>query len=106
MIKLFPFLFILLWSSAFITSKIIVDNAPPFLSLSIRFGIVAFLFFLFFIFFSKNKYISLNAIKNACDNNEYIMEPIINATKEDVTLGEIIDVMKAEFGEWKETSAF
>ena len=28
------------------------------------------------------------------------------ATKEDVTLGEIIDVMKAEFGEWKETSAF
>ncbi len=49
---------------------------------------------------------SLNAIRNACVNNNNIMEPIINATKEDVTLGEIIDVMKAEFGEWKETSAF
>ena len=49
---------------------------------------------------------SLNAIRNACANNNNIMEPIINATKEDVTLGEIIDVMKAEFGEWKETSAF
>ncbi len=60
-----PIIFVILWSSAFITSKIIVDNAPPFLSLSIRFGIVAFLFFLFFIFFSKNKYISLKAIGNA-----------------------------------------
>ena len=49
---------------------------------------------------------SLNMIRNACANNNNIMEPIINATKEDVTLGEIIDVMKAEFGEWKETSAF
>ena len=55
----------ILWSSAFITSKIIVDNAPPFLSLSIRFGIVAFLFFLFFLFFSKDKYISFKAFKNA-----------------------------------------
>ena len=55
----------ILWSSAFITSKIIVDNATPFLSLSIRFGIVAFLFFLFFIFFSKDKYISFKAFKNA-----------------------------------------
>ena len=49
---------------------------------------------------------SLNAIRSACANNNNIMELIINATKEDVTLGEIIDVMKAEFGEWKETSAF
>ena len=49
---------------------------------------------------------SLNTIRNACANNNNIMEPIINATKEDVTLGEIINVMKAEFGEWKETSAF
>ena len=49
---------------------------------------------------------SLDAIRNACTNNNNIMEPIINATKKDATLGEIIDVMKAEFGEWKETSAF
>ena len=60
-----PIIFVILWSSAFVTSKIIVENASPFLSLSIRFGIVAFLFFLFFIFFSKNKYISLKAFKNA-----------------------------------------
>ena len=63
--NIIPVIFVILWSSAFITSKIIVDNAPPFLSLSIRFGIVAFLFFLFFIFFSKNKYISFKAIRNA-----------------------------------------
>ena len=63
--NIIPIIFVILWSSAFITSKIIVDNASPFLSLSIRFGIVAFLFFLFFIFFSKNKYISFKALKNA-----------------------------------------
>ena len=63
--NIIPLIFVILWSSAFITSKIIVDNAPPFLSLSIRFGIVAFLFFMFFIFFSKKKYISLKAIRNA-----------------------------------------
>ena len=60
-----PIIFVTLWSSAFITSKIIVDNAPPFLSLSIRFGIVAFLFFLFFIFFSKHKYFSFKSFINA-----------------------------------------
>ena len=63
--NLIPIIFVILWSSAFITSKIIVDNASPFLSLSLRFGIVALLFFLFFIFFSKDKYISLKAFKNA-----------------------------------------
>ncbi len=55
----------MLWSSAFITSKIIVDNATPFFSLAIRFGIVAFFFFLFFIFFSKSKKISLKAFRDA-----------------------------------------
>jgi len=60
-----PIIFVILWSSAFITSKIIVDNAPPFVSLSIRFGIVAFFFFLFFIFFSKNKKISFKAFIDA-----------------------------------------
>ena len=63
--NIIPIFFVILWSSAFITSKIIVDNASPFISLSIRFGIVAFFFFLFFIFFSKNKYISLQAFKDA-----------------------------------------
>ena len=58
-------MFVILWSSAFITSKIIVDNAPPFLSLSIRFGIVALFFFLFFIFFSEKKTISFKDFKDA-----------------------------------------
>ena len=49
------FIFVLLWSSAFITSKIIIDNATPFLSLSIRFIIVALFFFLFYLIFSKKK---------------------------------------------------
>ncbi len=35
------------------------------MSLSFRFGIVALFFFLFFIFFSKKKYISLKAFKDA-----------------------------------------
>ena len=64
-LNVIPLIFVLLWSSAFITSKIIVDNATPFISLSLRFGIVAFFFFLFFIFFSTNKKISLKAFKNA-----------------------------------------
>jgi drug/metabolite transporter (DMT)-like permease len=63
--NIIPIIFVILWSSAFITSKIIVDNAPPFLSLSIRFGIVALFFFLFFIFFSKKRYISFKAFRDA-----------------------------------------
>ena len=63
--NIIPIIFVVLWSSAFITSKIIVDNAPPFLSLSIRFGIVALFFFLFFIFFSEKKTISLKDFKDA-----------------------------------------
>ena len=56
MIKLFPFVFILLWSSAFITTKPIVDNSEPFSALAFRFLIVA-LGFLFFSYFSKKKII-------------------------------------------------
>ena len=49
MIRLFPIIFILLWSSAFITTKPIVDHSDPFAALSFRFAIVAFGFFLFSI---------------------------------------------------------
>ena len=45
MIKFFPFIFILLWSSAFITTKPIIDNSDPFSALSFRFLIVALGFF-------------------------------------------------------------
>jgi len=49
MIRLFPLIFILLWSSAFITTKPIVDYSDPFAALGFRFAIVAFGFFLFSI---------------------------------------------------------
>ena len=49
MIRLFPIIFILLWSSAFITTKPIVDYSDPFAALAFRFSIVAFGFLLFSI---------------------------------------------------------
>ena len=54
MIKFLPIIFILLWSSAFITTKPIVDYSDPFAALSFRFFIVAIGFYLFSIF-SKQK---------------------------------------------------
>ena len=56
MIKVFPFIFILLWSSAFITTKPIIDNSDPFSALAFRFAIVALGFFVFSIY-SKKKII-------------------------------------------------
>ena len=50
MIRLFPLIFIILWSSAFITTKPIVDNSSPFTALSFRFLIVSIGFFLFAIY--------------------------------------------------------
>jgi drug/metabolite transporter (DMT)-like permease len=56
MVKIFPLIFILLWSSAFITTKPIIDNSDPFAALAFRFLIVALGFFLFSIF-SKQRVI-------------------------------------------------
>ncbi len=56
MVKVFPFFFILLWSSAFITTKPIIDNSDPFSALAFRFALVALGFFLFSIY-SKKKII-------------------------------------------------
>ena len=56
MVKVFPFIFILLWSSAFITTKPIIDNSDPFSALAFRFSLVALGFFLFSIY-SKKKII-------------------------------------------------
>ena len=47
MVKIFPFIFILLWSSAFITTKPIINNSDPFAALTFRFALVAFGFFIF-----------------------------------------------------------
>ena len=54
MIKFLPLIFILLWSSAFITTKPIIDFSDPFAALSFRFFLVAIGFYLFSLF-SKQK---------------------------------------------------
>ena len=54
MIKFLPIIFILLWSSAFITTKPIIDFSDPFAALGFRFFLVAIGFYLFSIF-SKQK---------------------------------------------------
>jgi drug/metabolite transporter (DMT)-like permease len=53
MVKIFPFIFIVLWSSAFVTTKPIIDNSDPFTALAFRFFIVALGFFLFSIYTKK-----------------------------------------------------
>ena len=50
MVRIFPILFILLWSSAFITTKPIVDNSDPFAALAFRFLFVALGFYLFCLY--------------------------------------------------------
>ena len=50
MVKIFPFIFIVLWSSAFVTTKPIIDNSDPFSALAFRFFVVALGFFIFSIY--------------------------------------------------------
>ena len=50
MVKIFPIIFVLLWSSAFITTKPIVDYSDPFAALAFRFFFVAVGFYLFSIY--------------------------------------------------------
>ena len=54
MIRIYPFIFILLWSSAFITTKPIVDNSDPFAALAFRFFFVAIGFYSFSIFLNQS----------------------------------------------------
>ena len=56
MIKIFPFIFIFLWSSAFITTKPIIDYSDPFTALAFRFLFVALGFFIFSLY-TKQKII-------------------------------------------------
>jgi drug/metabolite transporter (DMT)-like permease len=53
MVKIFPLIFIVLWSSAFVTTKPIIDNSDPFAALAFRFFFVALGFFLFSIYTKK-----------------------------------------------------
>ena len=50
MIKTFPFIFIVLWSSAFITTKPLIDNSDPFSALAFRFSIVTLGFLIFSLY--------------------------------------------------------
>ena len=58
MVRIFPFIFILLWSSAFITTKPIIDNSDPFSALAFRFALVAFGFFLFCLYAKQKIFIN------------------------------------------------
>lgn len=49
---------------------------------------------------------ALNKIQEACANGDNIMPYIIKAAKAYATMGEIVVIMKAEFGEWKESAVF
>ena len=57
MIRIYPFIFILLWSSAFITTKPIVDNSDPFSALGFRFFFVAIGFYLFSLYSNHSIFI-------------------------------------------------
>ena len=50
MARIFPFIFIILWSSAFITTKPLIDNSDPFAALAFRFFFVAIGFYLFSLY--------------------------------------------------------
>ena len=48
----------------------------------------------------------LNSISKACKNGDNLVPPIIDAAKNYCTMGEIVEAMKLEFGEWTENSVF
>jgi len=54
MLKFFPLIFVFLWSSAFITGKVIVEDSSPIAALCFRFAIVTFGFF-FYSLIAKQK---------------------------------------------------
>ena len=54
MVRIFPLIFILLWSSAFITTKPIIDNSDPFAALAFRFFFVAIGFYLFSLYLKQS----------------------------------------------------
>ena len=49
---------------------------------------------------------TFNELSKACRENTNLMYPIIKAAKQFATIGEIVDIMKGEFGEWEESAVF
>jgi len=68
MIKTFPFIFIILWSSAFITTKPIIDYSDPFSALAFRFLIVGLGFYIFCIYKKQKLFV----------NKKYFLESFIS----------------------------
>ena len=66
MMRLFPLIFVFLWSSAFISGKIIVADATPFASLAFRFAIVAAGFYLYSFFRAETFFGSRSDTLSAC----------------------------------------
>tara|TARA_B100001778_G_scaffold178710_1_gene146994 strand:+ start:33 stop:890 length:858 start_codon:yes stop_codon:yes gene_type:complete len=65
MVKLFPIIFIILWSSAFVTTKPIINNSDPFSALAFRFLFVAIGFFLFSLYEKKKILIKKKFLVNS-----------------------------------------
>ena len=65
MSKFFPLIFVLLWSSAFITTLPIVLNSDPFSALAFRFFFVALCFFVFCIYKKLLLKVSINDLINS-----------------------------------------
>ena len=67
MTRIFPIIFILLWSSAFITTKPIIDYSDPFSALAFRFFFVAIGFYLFSLYLKQSIIINKkNLIESLC----------------------------------------
>ena len=49
---------------------------------------------------------TLSKVKDSCRNGDNLLPSIIGAVKAGATMGEIVIIMKNEFGEWNETSVF
>ena len=62
MLNFFPFLFVIFWSSAFVSGQIIVQSASPFASLSFRFMIVALGFVIFAKIFNEKIFVKKSLI--------------------------------------------
>ena len=54
MIRIFHLIFVLLWSSAFITTKPLIDNSDPFSALAFRFSIVTLGFLIFSLYSNQS----------------------------------------------------
>mgnify|MGYP006088216499 CR=1 FL=1 len=66
MIKMLPLVFVILWSSAFITSKVIIDNSSPFAALSFRFLIVTACFLIFSLIIKDKILNNTTSVLQAC----------------------------------------